>query len=96
MSVKFLHVRLLNESGRPLPKGGVTVAYRQDDEKIFEVSYAFCNPKDHYCKKIGRDISTGRLVSKKGACFIEADTKQELFESIKEELDVLLPAGSYI
>lgn len=70
--IKFIHQRWLDDSSplndmRISPFGGITIAYQQVGNNRYHVSYARCNGRDHYCKRIGRNISSGRLMS--GDCY---------------------------
>ena len=50
-----------------LPKGGTTVAFITDnDGNILHEAYAVCSVKDTYNKRLGRIISTGRLLKHLG------------------------------
>jgi hypothetical protein len=64
--VRFLHVRECDEWGELLNFGGCTVAYTVSPElnTIF-VHLAICSDKDHFVKKIGRDIAADRLKNDK-------------------------------
>jgi hypothetical protein len=65
MTIKFIHLRRRDPFwGFLEPTGGVTVAYDIDDTGLVTYTDAKCSDKDHYCKAIGRAISSGRL--KKG------------------------------
>ena len=61
--VKFIHLRYSNTDGEYASHGGATVAFRTSvvDNSKLEVALARCNPKDHFCKKIGRAIAVGAL-----------------------------------
>jgi hypothetical protein len=65
MTIKFIHLRRRDPfDGHLEPKGGITVAYDIIDGKVHYVQ-AQCSDKDHYCKAIGRAISSGRLLANK-------------------------------
>lgn len=76
--MKYLHLRERDRSGHIKPKGGVTVAYRQRDDRV-EFSVAKCSSNEHFCKRIGRDVSMGRMVKGKffGAFKVADDVKDE-------------------
>lgn len=38
-----------------------TLAAEKRNDETFAFSLALCSPKDQFCKKIGRNIATGRL-----------------------------------
>jgi len=60
MTVKFIHLRagIMDVS----PFGGTTIAYEYNPETCdLRYAVAKCNPKEHYCKRVGRMVSTGRL-----------------------------------
>lgn len=50
----------------PSNNGGMTVAWRADvNSNVLVYSVARCSTKDNFCKKIGRDIASGRLTAHK-------------------------------
>lgn len=56
---KFIHMRT------PHPQGGFTIAYTFDPERRVAKFYAAkCADHEHYNKKIGRQVSEGRLIKK--------------------------------
>lgn len=70
-SVRFLHFRDvwdindfddLSEKPQIEGKGGATVAYRQEPNGSFSYAIAVCSERDNFNRRIGRDISLGRLV----------------------------------
>jgi hypothetical protein len=77
MTIKYIHLRRRHPLyGTLEATGGVTVAYELTGEppdpvvfnpnrapRMVEYTYAICSPKDHYTRKIGRDIARGRLVT---------------------------------
>ena len=66
MSVKFIHIRRGIGAGMQ-EKGGTTIAYSFNPEsRQAAYAVAHCSSKDNYCKKIGRDVATGRLLNNKG------------------------------
>ena len=62
MTVKFLHVRLLDDNGVISERGGFTVAYTCTDKEIC-YQMAECHINDHFCYETGRKIAEGRLKS---------------------------------
>ena len=64
MTVKFLHVRVVDENNCLSPTGGVTVAYTISDveglQQIF-LNYVKCHPNELFCYKTGREIAEARL-----------------------------------
>jgi hypothetical protein len=64
MDVKDVYVRHIREydkDGKVLGKGGATVAYVQEGNRI-RFAMAICSEKDSFSRKKGRTISVGRLV----------------------------------
>lgn len=55
METKTYYQHFRNELLRP-----TTVAYRVEGINVI-FTKAVCGPKDQFCRKIGRDIATGRL-----------------------------------
>ena len=67
--VRYMHFRVLDESGEPLPRGGATAAYTLTPESKGRVrvrcAFAACSLVDDYRKRIGRVKARGRLRSDK-------------------------------
>ena len=62
MTTKFIHIRARRANGSVLEKGGTTVAYDFNPEtRIAHFAVAYCSKRDNYCKRIGRDVASGRL-----------------------------------
>jgi hypothetical protein len=54
--LRFMHLR------SAIGKGTVTIGYRIDDAtKTAFFIKAKCNPKDNFCRRVGRDICIGRF-----------------------------------
>ena len=62
--VKYLHVRAIDDMGRILSHGGVTVAYTCTLTEIC-FNTAMCNDSDLFCYELGRRIAGSRLKSPK-------------------------------
>lgn len=64
--LKYAHIRNKDDRGNFLNGGSFTIAFEEIEEQHggFTVTYAIshCNPKDNFCKKIGRDIANGRYL----------------------------------
>ncbi len=63
METKYIHLRA-HISDALLPKGGCTIGYViEEDGESDKIHYtlAKCNPKDHFCKRLGRIIANGRM-----------------------------------
>lgn len=63
----FIHLRYFNQYSQPTNSGGVTIAYKDEGSKL-RVAFSRCNWKDNFCRRIGRNIATGRLRS--GDCYL--------------------------
>ena len=50
--------------------GGATIGYIRDGNKVM-YSMAFCNPKDTFCRRVGRAITRGRLLKNKDVDILE-------------------------
>ena len=64
--LRFLHFRRLDRRGRPLPRGGATLAYsfaRDGDYIAVCGAFAICSQADNYCRAHGRVIAEGRYRS---------------------------------
>lgn len=61
--IRYIHLRYKNEDGVLINNMGVTIAYREtkDNQDKVELAYARCSYEDNFCKKVGRDITTGWL-----------------------------------
>jgi hypothetical protein len=44
------------------PHGGWTLAQVFKGDELVAEAVAVCSPRDNYCKRIGRDIATGRAL----------------------------------
>ena len=53
--MKYFHI--LDKTGR---KTG-TMAISQDKSHIYNISASLCSKKDSFCRKLGRDITRGRI-----------------------------------
>lgn len=80
---QFLHYRSLSGT-----HGGATVAITQVADNRALISIAYCNPNDAFNKKLGRAISSGRIVaSLKGRNSTNGDIREievEDMDRIKE------------
>lgn len=72
---QYLHNRHYGADGRPLGKGGWTVAYEYIDGNI-RYAFAECSKEDNFDRRLGRTIAAGRL--KKG--FYDQISIEELGE----------------
>jgi hypothetical protein len=64
MTVKYLHLRAMDEDGYILPKGGVTVAYVLTEIEGMQHIYVApvkCHPNELFCYKTGRELAAKRL-----------------------------------
>lgn len=62
MTIRFIHLRRRDAFwGHLEPTGGITVAYDIEPDGKVRYTFAQCSNKDHYDKRIGRLVSTGRL-----------------------------------
>ena len=59
--VKYKHERVSHAPGQIEPRGGLTTAYIIVDETIPFEGHAKCHSKETYNKRIGRNVSLGRL-----------------------------------
>lgn len=62
MTIRFVHIRRYSRelSLDPSPTGGTTIAYELSGDRVI-YSASRCSDKDHYNKKIGRSVTTGRM-----------------------------------
>lgn len=58
MSISYLHIRYPNVS-----RGGYTIAWNIDDNELY-IGIARCHKEDMYNKKVGRAVSSEKLLSK--------------------------------
>ena len=59
--IYFMHYRSRDSYGAPQSTGGATLAIRPAGGNVIHVAIAKCSPRDAFNKKLGRDISAGRL-----------------------------------
>lgn len=82
--IKYIHQRWSDGDHNPgdlSPFGGLTIAYQQVGDGKYHIAYARCNRRDHYCKRIGRNISSGRLLS--GDCYeVEVSATDDRYTKI--------------
>lgn len=60
--VHYIHLRDRDENGRPLTRGGVTIAYINLHD-VITLAVAVCSQKDNFCRRLGRNIARGRVHS---------------------------------
>ena len=98
-SVRFLHFRnawLCNDfddiDDKPLieGKGGATVAYRREPNGSFSYAVALCSDRDNFNRRIGRDISLGRLV--KGPAVVVPEQTLDEWLEILDNVDIAFEA----
>ena len=63
-----MHIREFTEFGEVAGKGGVTVAFEVNGNTLV-LAFAECSRKDNFCKRIGRDVASGRLRAGKGTTY---------------------------
>lgn len=64
-----------------------TIAFQFTEEPgVFKADIAFCSPKDHFSKKIGRFISEGRL-KKGGNTFYLSEENPGVANAVLNNLD---------
>jgi hypothetical protein len=82
--VKFIHLRYSDTDGEYSSHGGATVAFRPSNTDLgkVEVALSRCNPKDHFCKKIGRAIAVGALNYNNMWLLDKKPTNKEQYETI--------------
>ena len=64
--VTVRHLRRLDDHGQILPFGGVTILAVVDlegEDRTVDFSFAFCSPKDLYCKETGRSTALSRMIA---------------------------------
>lgn len=85
--IKFIHARIPEtwpgKGQKWKDKGGFTIAYspvEMGDKTAYHVAWAICSKKDNFNKKIGRLISSGRLL--KGIAEDDPDNWPECYDFI--------------
>jgi hypothetical protein len=82
MTIKFFHVRVVDDEGRIQPTGGCTVAYIADRaNKIVTAAYTKCRDDELFCYAKGREEAERKLKNPEG----EFDVL-ELYDPISEML----------
>src|SRR5687768_11888179 len=59
-ATKFLHFRLIGLHGYE-PRGGITVAYRTNEDGTISYTAAVCSIRDNFERAVGRALSSLRL-----------------------------------
>lgn len=63
--MKYIHIRPKDKNKKPLPRGGITIAYHSNNKDYYDeqtISFAVCSEKDNYCKRTGRDKALDRFL----------------------------------
>ena len=84
--VFYAHLRLKDEYGNILPKGGMTIAWRQPRQGEFIANYevaivvaiAVCGAKDNFVKARGRELAFKRLNKEKNCMYLTFSDKPKL------------------
>jgi hypothetical protein len=94
--VKFIHLRRYTnwfddglDRNRSIyhAKGGATIAYDYDIiENLWLAGIAKCSKKDHYNKKIGRNVALGRMIS--NPIHLEINPMKPLIPQIVNQIEV--------
>ena len=64
--------------------GVITAAALRDEDRIVRIGLAFCSPKDHFKKEIGRKIAIGRAI--KNPTMVNTGNSTSLMKSVVEGL----------
>lgn len=88
--MRFLHLRLKDNSGNILPYGGTTVGYNAIGEGKFLVTFARCSHKDLYQKDRGRRICISRFNNNiyREVAIPEGGDKYQQFLAAAEEHEI--------
>jgi len=97
MKTTYMHYRKFDRMGQIVPKGGMTVAIRQEGHEL-TVALSECGRKDLFNRKLGRTIAEGRLNSGSAIKLVlPQDTIAKSFvhnqNFIKEKVGKLLAGG---
>ena len=73
--IKYIHLRAYYAAEGNIPDacGGATIAYKARSLEEVEYFIAKCYHKDHFNKKLGRLISSGRLIKGMGVILKNVD-----------------------
>lgn len=78
--IRFIHLRQFNaDRGEYQHNAGTTIAYEVTDNEI-RYSVARCNPREHFCKRVGRQVASGRLLANK--CTVIPATAEQIAKPI--------------
>jgi hypothetical protein len=67
MTVRYLHIREVNDKGVIEPRGGVTVAYTIDYANgAVYAAWVKCRPDELFCYQAGREYAAERLANRDG------------------------------
>ena len=82
MKTKFHHKRIITNTGEVSGKGGITIAYEEQDNGYTKYAVAKCHEHDNFKKEQGRVKSAGRLQSAKHMIMFKG-TPNELIQYIE-------------
>ena len=96
MTIKYLHIREVDEEGNLCAGGGLTIAYTISDvegmQQIF-LNWVKCHPDDHFEYRIGRELAAAKL--KDEGPFEILDLEHPISNSIVDWVcTVLWPGGA--
>lgn len=88
--MRYLHLRK-RVNGTPKPKGGKTVAYDVNGN-VVTLAWAKCSKRDSYCKRIGRDIATGRYIRAFGSGSPDPHSRVLVLNGSEKPIDAIIGA----
>jgi hypothetical protein len=106
MSVQFIHLRNKWKLYNVVPpkwhyesKGGMTIAYAVTGTNV-RWAYSKCSHNDNFNRKIGRDISTGRLLGAKCYSFefkpaTDTPRREDVQQAVLEQVELKLDGKDY-
>lgn len=88
--IYFMHYRTYNRAGDTIqPQGGATVAIRKVGDDKLVIAIARCARNDIFNKKLGREISEGRLDAYLGGKVLTEDKVRDISLAKYTEFDAV-------
>lgn len=85
MTIKFMHIRVVDEDGVIQPCGGVTIAYIPDETNgLISAAWTKCRDEELFCYEKGREEAIEKLQSHDMECFEVLDFSHPISDTIAD------------
>lgn len=85
-NIKFMHFRQLNKDGTVNARGGLTLAYYEEQPGLFTYAAARCSKDDNYSRHAGRCVAVNRLrLGNQAVCKTVEEFRQTAEKQIAEQ-----------